>query len=117
MPTISKVLTQEELKAEKPRATMDLAPYKKIITAVTSKGGVGASVKLGPDESQRTEKRRLSIAAKEKGYILVWRKSNDGHLRFVLHREGEPVPGGRKKKEPTSEEPSQLTRRHRKKSE
>ena len=105
MPTISKVLTQEELKTEKPRATMDLAPYREIISTVASEGGVGANVELEPGESQRTEKRRLSLAAKEEGYSLVWRKADDGHLRFVLHKEGEPVPGGRKKKEQVVEEP------------
>lgn len=74
---------------------MDLSPYLDIIERVRSEGGVGGEVTLHDDESKRSEKRRLSIAAKELGTKVTWRKAEDGVLRFVLSEPGQPVPGGR----------------------
>ena len=78
---------------------MDLAPYLGIVDEVTGQEGLGGEVNLGADESQRTEKRRLSLAAKQRGYKLTWRKSGARQLRFVLSAPGSPAPGGRKRKE------------------
>ena len=50
---------------------------------------------LGADESQRREKRRLSIAARQLGVQLTWRSASPGRLRFVLSDAGQPVPGSR----------------------
>ena len=94
MPQLARVLTQEDLKRAEPGTRLDLTPYLAIIDEVTD-GGVGGLVALEEDENQRAEKRRLSTAAKQRGYELTWRKADPGELRFVLARPGEPRPGGR----------------------
>lgn len=78
---------------------MDLSPYLDIIESIRSEGGVGGEVTLQNDESKRAEKRRLSIAAKQLGTKVTWRKGEDGVLRFVLSEPGQPVPGGRARRE------------------
>jgi hypothetical protein len=98
MPELTKVLTVEDLQPQQRGIKLDLTTYVEMIDSVTREGGVGATVQLGEDESQRTEKRRLSQAAKRQGYQLVWRKASPGTLRFVLATEGEPAPGGRKRR-------------------
>jgi hypothetical protein len=77
---------------------MDLTPYFGIIDEVVQQGGVGGEVALSPDESQRTEKRRLSIAAKQREMKLTWRKSREGMLRFVLTPPGSAPPDGRRRR-------------------
>ena len=76
---------------------IDLTPYLRLIDGVLEQGGVGAVLSLEEGEQQRTQKRRLSLAAKERGYRLVWRTAPPGQLRFVLARPGEPAPGGRRR--------------------
>jgi hypothetical protein len=98
MPELLEVLSEEELKAKAPVSAIDLTPYKSILNGVIEKGGAGGIIGIKEDESKRVEKRRLSVAAKELGYNLTWRKAEDNKLRFVLNKEGEPVPGGRKRK-------------------
>ena len=98
MPKLSKVLTEGDLSAARAPAIMDLTPYLSIIDDITKQGGVGGEISLGPNESQRTEKRRLSLAAKQKGFKLTWRKSPPGELRFVLATPGQPAPGGRRRR-------------------
>jgi hypothetical protein len=94
MPQLARVLTQDDLKRAEPGTRLDLTPYLAIIDEVSG-GGVGGLVTLEEDENQRAEKRRLSTAAKQRGYELTWRKAEPGGLRFVLARPGEPRPGGR----------------------
>ena len=77
---------------------MDLTPYFDIIDEVAQQGGVGGEVTLMTDESQRTEKRRLSIAAKQRALKLTWRKSREGMLRFVLSTPGSVPPDGRRRR-------------------
>ncbi len=98
MPSLAKVLQQEDLKRGDV-TRMDLSPYIDIIESIRSEGGVGGEVSLHEDESKRTEKRRLSIAAKQLGTKVIWRKGADGVLRFVLSEPGQPVPGGRARRE------------------
>ena len=102
MPELARVLTQEDLRRAEPSSRLDLSPYLTIIDEVTS-GGVGGVLTLEEGESQRAEKRRLSTAAKQRGYDLTWRKSQDGELRFVLARPGEARPGGRPRRSQSSE--------------
>jgi hypothetical protein len=71
--------------------------------------GVGATVTLGPGEQQRTEKRRLSMAAKELGYQLVWRRAAADQLKFVLARPGEQAPGGRRRRPRAEQQAEQVT--------
>jgi hypothetical protein len=94
MPELTKVLTPADLQRRAPAPGRDLSLYLDLLQAVLA-DGVGATVSLGPDEQQRTEKRRLSMAAKELGYQLVWRKAPGAQLRFVLAKPGERAPGGR----------------------
>ncbi|MHB0870265.1 MAG: hypothetical protein ACYC66_02955 [Chloroflexota bacterium] len=98
MPKLNKVLTEADLSAARAPAIMDLTPYLTIIDEISAKGGVGGEIVLAPNESQRTEKRRLSLAAKQKGLKLTWRKSPPGELRFVLSSPGQPAPGGRRRR-------------------
>jgi hypothetical protein len=99
MPDLTKVLSESDLKAARARPVMDLAPYLQIVDSIMAQGGVGGEVKLLPGESQRTEKRRLSLAAKQRGVRLTWRKSPPAVLRFVLAAPGEQPPGGRRRRE------------------
>ena len=55
-------------------------------------------MRLDEGETQRTVKRRMSIAAKERGYQLIWRKAPEGQLRFVLAAPGEASPDGRRRR-------------------
>lgn len=98
MPKLTKVLTEAELASTRTAAAMDLTPYLDIIDMILKQGGVGGEINLSPNESQRTEKRRLSLAAKQRGYSLTWRKSPPGELRFVLSVPGMPAPGGRRRR-------------------
>ena len=99
MPELTKVLSESDLKAARARPVMDLTPYLQIVDSITGQSGVGGEVKLRPGESQRTEKRRLSLAAKQRGVQLTWRKSPPGVLRFVLAAPGQQAPGGRRRRE------------------
>ena len=97
MPQLAKVLTEEDLHRGRAAGggALDLAPYMDIIDNIREQGGVGGTLSLSEDESQRTEKRRMSVAAKERGLKLVWRRASERQLRFVLAEEGQPTPGGR----------------------
>ena len=98
MPKLVKVLTEADLKSSRGQSRMDLTPYIEVIDEVSKRGGVGGEVALGDDESKRTEKRRLSIAAKQRDMKLTWRKSSEGELRFVLSSPGSQPPDGRKRR-------------------
>lgn len=98
MPRLEKVIKESELRSSRASAGMDLAPYIEILDRISQEEGVGGEVTLSPDESQRTEKRRLSVAAKQRGQKLTWRKSSQGRLRFVLSNEGSPPPDGRRRR-------------------
>ena len=97
MPELAKVLSEEDLSRSRAPTPLDLQAYVSIIDSVREQGGVGGLILLSEGESQRTEKRRLSLAAKQEGYDLTWRKAPTGQLRFVLSRPGERVPGGRER--------------------
>ncbi len=115
MPALEKVLREEDLQRGRAGGgSLDLTPYLAMIAAVRTEGGVGGQVTLEPEESQRTEKRRLSVAAKDQGYQLVWRKAAERQLRFVLAKPGEPVPGGRKRANPAPVKPAAGSRGRRK---
>ena len=101
MPELARVLAEEDLKRGALGSHVDLAPYLAIVDEVAS-GGVGGLLALEDGESQRAAKRRMSLAAKERGYELTWRKSGTGELRFVLARPGEMRPGGRQRRAPSS---------------
>ena len=102
MPQLARVLTQDDLRRSDAGARMDLSAYVDIIEQVRSEG-VGGEVELGEDESQRTEKRRLSLAARQLGLQLTWRKTGDNTLRFVLNEPGAERPGGRRHRTPSPE--------------
>lgn len=85
MPRLDKVIQSAELRSKSSiGASYDTAAYREIIR--TASTGVGGVVALAPDENRRAEKRRLSVAAKELGHRLKWRKAADADtLRFVLN--------------------------------
>src|SRR5215208_1279235 len=98
MPQLSRVLTEEDMQRSASTTRMDLSEYLGMIDRIRGEKGVGGEIALGDGESKRTEKRRLSIAAKQQGLRLTWRKSADGTLRFVLAEQGKEAPGGRKRR-------------------
>ena len=110
MPQLTMVISEDELQR---RATttggIDMTPYMDILDQVRERGGVGAVLRLGAGENQRSEKRRLSVAAKERGYDLTWRKSAPRELRFVVAGPGEPTPGGRTRWAPAEVAAEQTT--------
>ena len=99
MPQLTHVLTDEELERGRRVGGMDLAPYLAIITTIREQGGRGGVLTLGEGENQRTEKRRMSVAAKQQGLELTWRKAPEGQLRFVLAEPGQPRPDGRRRQQ------------------
>ena len=100
MPQLARVLREEDLQGRGQTSRMDLTPYIGLLETVRAQDGLGGMLTLEEGESQRSEKRRLSIAAKQQGYKLQWRKSQPGELRFVLAQDGQPMPGSRKRREP-----------------
>lgn len=105
MPQVKQMLTEEDIQAKPPRTIMDLSEYIQIIESIQQEGAKGSIVTLGEGETQRTEKRRLSLAAKEKGLELTWRKAADGELKFVVAPIGETAPGSRKRTPKATAEP------------
>lgn len=96
MPELTRVLSAADMaRKQRGMGNLDLAPYVTMIEAILAEGGVGGTVTLGPEESQRTEKGRLTRAARERGMRLVWRRGAADELRFVLAPEGEPAPDAR----------------------
>lgn len=101
MPQITRVLTAEDLAGRgKSGNGLDLTPYIDMVEQILTDGGVGGEVDLAPDERMRTEKGRLTRAAKARDRRLVWRKAPQGQLRFVLATPGAEVPGGRPRRKP-----------------
>ena len=107
MPEIVHVLREEDLTRRGTAVGPDLTPYLDILDTIRDQGGVGAQLRLDEGESQRTVKRRMSIAAKERGLQLVWRKPQDGQLKFVLAGPGQPVPGSRTRRSPAERQDEQ----------
>ena len=104
MPELTRVLSEEDLARRGGMPRLDLSTYIDLLDAVRAQNGVGGVLTLGEGESQRTEKRRLSIAAKQQGYTLNWRRSEPGQLRFVLATEGQRAPGSRPRRPPADEQ-------------
>ena len=102
MPELARVLTEEDLRRAGPGTHLDLSPYLAIVDEVAG-GGVGGELALDEDENQRATKRRMSLAAKERGYELTWRRAPERSLRFVLARPGEARPGGRPRRPQAAE--------------
>ena len=109
MPELSRVLTEDDLRRGGATAGPDLTPYMDLIDTIREQGGVGGTLTLSEGESQRTEKRRMSVAAKERGFQLTWRKAPEGRLRFVLAAPGQPAPGARARRTPAERRDEQLT--------
>ena len=96
MPELTSVLTEEDLRRRGATQRQDLTPYMSLLDEIREGNGVGGVVTLSEGEQQRTEKRRLSLAARQRGYSLTWRRAAEPRqLRFVLTEEGQPTPGGR----------------------
>ena len=98
MPKLDRVIKESDLASSRASTGMDLAPYFAILDEIAREGGFGAELSLLPEERQRTEKRRLSVSAKQRGLKLTWRKSAPGRLRFVLSPPGSPPPDGRRRR-------------------
>src|SRR5262245_1164126 len=98
MPKLLRVVTEEELKSAPRYHRIDLTSYLSMLDGVLKQGGAGGVITLGEHESQRTEKRRMSGAAKQRGVTLRWRRSEPRELRFALAPEGQPLPGARKRR-------------------
>ena len=108
MPQLEHVLTQEDLTRRGTGGGPDLTLYMDIIDTLREQEGVGGVLSLDEGESQRTVKRRMSIAAKERDYQLTWRKAPEGQLRFVLAAPGEAPPDGRRRRTPSDQQAEQV---------
>ena len=109
MPDLVTVLREEDLKRDQGGAGLDLAPYLEIIDAIREQAGVGGLMTLEEGETQRTVKRRMSVAAQRRGLDLIWRKAPEGQLRFVLAEPGQRPPDARTRRppaEPPQEQPA-----------
>ncbi len=109
MPRLDQVLREEDLQRGRAAVRIDLTPYVQLIDTIREQGGVGAVLSLEEGEQQRTQKRRLSLAAKERGYRVIWRTAPPSQLRFVLARPGEPAPGGRRRRAAAERQAEQTT--------
>ena len=98
VPQLTTVLTVDDLQRRRSSGVLDLSSYLELLDTVREQGGVGAVLTLSEGENQRTEKRRLSVAAKERGYDLVWRRAPEGQLRFVLAEAGQRPPDARRRR-------------------
>ena len=96
MPRLARVFTEQDMSRREAGSRMDLTPYLDMIERVRQEGA-GGDVELEDGENQRAEKRRLSLAAKQLGQELTWRRAGEGVLRFVLSEPGGPRPGGRRR--------------------
>jgi hypothetical protein len=115
MPQLTTVLTAQDLSRPPTIPRQDLTAYRDILAQVRGQAGVGGEVHLREGEQARTEKRRFSVAAKQLGVPLKWRKAGVGTLRFVLAEPGAPFPGSRPRrpKPPAPTPIPQATRRRR----
>ena len=98
MPQLVRVLKEEDLRSQRAPVGLDLGRYLEIIDSIIEQGGVGGESALQEGENQRTEKGRLTRAAKQRGMKLTWRKPRNGVLRFVLSSMGAPPPDGRRRR-------------------
>ncbi len=98
MPQLVRVLKEEDLRSQRASVGLDLGRYLEIIDSIIEQGGVGGEIALQEGENQRTEKGRLTRAAKQRGMKLTWRKPRNGVLRFVLSSMGAPPPDGRRRR-------------------
>ena len=103
MPALTQVLTEEDLARRSAPQRQDLSAYLRLLDQIRAQQGLGGVVTLDEGEHQRTEKRRLSLAAKQQGYGLTWRRAAaPRQLRFVLAEAGQPTPGGRQRRPRTA---------------
>ena len=103
VPQLATVLTEDDLRRTGSSVRMDLTPYLGLLETVRAQAGVGGVIQLLEGERQRAEKRRFSLAAKQLGYALTWRKATEPDtLRFVLAPQGEPMPDARKRRTPAA---------------
>ena len=108
MPELTRVLTDGDLARRGATQRQDLSAYMSLLDHIREGNGVGGVVTLSEGEQQRTEKRRLSLAAKQCGYTLTWRKTAEPRqLRFVLAEEGQPTPGGRPRRKQAEQQAEQ----------
>jgi hypothetical protein len=98
VPQLVRVLKEEDLRSQRAPVGLDLGRYLEIIDSIIEQGGVGGEIALQEGENQRTEKGRLTRAAKQRGMKLTWRKPRNGVLRFVLSSMGAPPPDGRRRR-------------------
>lgn len=62
--------------------TVDLTPYEEFLRPLSV--GEGGLITLEEGDLPRVVKRRLSVAARERGVAVRWRTAPEGKLRFQL---------------------------------
>lgn len=82
MPKFITLTTEDVIQMRKERRMTDLSQQHNFLKNF-SPGEVGELI-LNPDESKRTEKRRLAIAATSMGLNLHWIRLNSGKNLFIL---------------------------------
>ena len=88
MPTFKKLNDREVQEMTRRRSNLqDLQPYLDHLQAL--RAGDWGSIQLDEEDSQRTVKRRTSMAATTQGKKVVWRRSPDRNtLVFRVDRAG-----------------------------
>jgi hypothetical protein len=83
MPKFEKLTASEVERLKKRRnATQDLSAYLSYLD--TLKSGDWGALTLEQGETQRAIKRRLTMASKQKGIILRYKKGDEGRIIFEV---------------------------------
>jgi hypothetical protein len=95
MPKLVASRGAEELRKQGRASNVDLGFYTNELEELQREGKVEGTWELVKDEKQRVEKRRFTLAARQLGLEIAWKKAGDREIRLVLAPEGEPLPGSR----------------------
>jgi hypothetical protein len=95
MPKLIASRSAEEFKTQIRASNIDLSFYIDELQELQTDGKVEGTWELLEEETQRVEKRRFTVAAKQMGLATAWKTAPEGELRLVLAPIGEPLPGSR----------------------
>ena len=85
-------LTKEDFERRQPISRIDLSEYMDVINQAVAGEGTGGVVELDDPEQKRTEKRRMTLAAKEMGGTLTAQSHGPGQgAAFTLELPIKPV--------------------------
>jgi hypothetical protein len=95
MPKLIASRGPEELRKQARTLHVDLSFYLNELQELQREGKVEGTWELLKDEKQRMEKRYFTMAARELGLGIAWKKAGEREIRLVVAPAGEPLPGSR----------------------